>query len=75
MLSIWIAVFGISLSKNSILVNKTDIKNHLIACNKPPCPSVIIGNKFKGDLVYYLLALISWGIFLVRRGLSKKLNN
>ena len=32
-------------------------------------------DQFKGDLVYYLLALISWGIFLVRRGLSKKLNN
>ena len=32
-------------------------------------------DHFKGDLVYYLLALISWGIFLVRRGLSKKLNN
>ena len=28
-----------------------------------------------GDLVYYLLALISWGIFFVRRGLSKKFNN
>lgn len=32
-------------------------------------------DKFKGDLVYYLLASISWGIFLVRRGLSKKLSN
>ncbi len=32
-------------------------------------------DQFKGDLVYYLLALISWGIYLVRRGLSKKLNN
>lgn len=32
-------------------------------------------DQFNGDLVYYLLALISWGIFLVRRGLSKKFNN
>ena len=32
-------------------------------------------DQFNGDLVYYLLALISWGIYLVRRGLSKKLNN
>lgn len=32
-------------------------------------------DKFNGDLVYYLLALISWGIYLVRRGLSKKFNN
>jgi|TARA_B100001094_G_C18191748_1_gene807765 uncharacterized membrane protein len=31
-------------------------------------------DQFNGDLVYYLLALISWGIYLVRRGLSKKLN-
>lgn len=31
-------------------------------------------DQFEGDLVYYLLALISWGIYLVRRGLSKKLN-
>ena len=31
-------------------------------------------DQFNGDLVYYLLALISWGI-LVRRGLSKKFNN
>lgn len=32
-------------------------------------------DQFNGGLVYYLLALISWGIFLVRRGLSKKFNN
>ena len=32
-------------------------------------------DQFNGDLVYYLLALISWGIFFVRRGLSKKFNN
>lgn len=32
-------------------------------------------DEFNGDLVYYLLALTSWGIYLVRRGLSKKLNN
>ena len=32
-------------------------------------------DQFNGDLVYYLLALISWGIYLVRRGLSKKFNN
>ena len=32
-------------------------------------------DQLNGDLVYYLLALISWGIYLVRRGLSKKLNN
>ena len=32
-------------------------------------------DQFNGDLVYYFLALISWGIFLVRRGLSKKFNN
>ena len=31
-------------------------------------------DKFNGDLAYYLLSLISWGIYLVRRGLSKKLN-
>ena len=31
-------------------------------------------DQFEGDLVYYLLALISWGIYLVRRGLSKKFN-
>ena len=32
-------------------------------------------DQFNGDLVYYLLALICWGIYLVRRGISKKLNN
>ncbi len=32
-------------------------------------------DQFTGDFVYYLLALICWGIYLVRRGLSKKLNN
>ena len=32
-------------------------------------------DEFNGDLVYYLLSLTSWGIYLVRRGLSKKLNN
>jgi len=33
-----------------------------------------IQDQFQGDLVYYLLAVFSWGIYFVRRGLSRRLN-
>ena len=33
-----------------------------------------ITDEFNDDLVYFLLALMAWGIYLVRRGLAKRLN-
>ena len=33
-----------------------------------------IPDEFNDDLVYFLLALMAWGIYLVRRGLAKRLN-
>ena len=33
-----------------------------------------ITDEFNYDLVYFLLALMAWGIYLVRRGLAKRLN-
>ena len=31
-------------------------------------------DQFNGDFVYFLLALMAWGIYLVRRGIDKRLN-
>ena len=31
-------------------------------------------DKFNGDLVYFLLSILSWGIYLIRRGVGKRLN-
>ena len=33
-----------------------------------------ITDEFNDDLVYFLLALMAWGIYLIRRGLAKILN-
>lgn len=35
---------------------------------------VSIIDNFEGVEVYYLLALMAWGIYLIRRGLRKKLS-
>lgn len=35
---------------------------------------VSIIDSFEGVEVYYLLALMAWGIYLIRRGLRKKLS-
>ena len=31
-------------------------------------------DQFNGDFMYFLLAVMAWGIYLVRRGLGKRLN-
>lgn len=31
-------------------------------------------DQFNGDLIYFFLAIMAWGIYLVRRGLGKRLN-
>ena len=31
-------------------------------------------DQFNGDFMYCLLAVMAWGIYLVRRGLGKRLN-
>jgi len=35
---------------------------------------ISILDKFENVQVYYLLALLAWGIYLVRRGLRKRLS-
>ncbi len=32
-------------------------------------------DEFSGIEVYFLLSLMAWGIYLIRRGLSKKFSN
>ena len=32
-------------------------------------------DKFANNKAYYLLTIMSWGIYLIRRGLSKRLGN
>tara|TARA_B110001452_G_scaffold124926_1_gene103623 strand:- start:972 stop:1175 length:204 start_codon:yes stop_codon:yes gene_type:complete len=32
-------------------------------------------NDFDNNKAYYLLTVMSWGIYLIRRGLSKRLGN
>lgn len=36
--------------------------------------SIIDKGEIEADMPYYLLALIAWGIYLIRRGLSKRLS-
>ena len=31
-------------------------------------------DQFNGDFIYFFLAVLAWGIYLVRRGLGKRLN-
>lgn len=31
-------------------------------------------DHFNGDFIYFLLAVMAWGIYLIRRGLGKRLN-
>ena len=31
-------------------------------------------DHFNGDFMYFLLTVMAWGIYLVRRGLGKRLN-
>jgi hypothetical protein len=35
---------------------------------------ISIIDNFKDVKVYYLLAIMAWGIYLIRRGLSKRLD-
>ena len=32
-------------------------------------------DDFDNNMAYYLLSLMSWGIYLIRKGLSKRLGN
>tara|TARA_B110000977_G_C10847233_1_gene404388 strand:+ start:358 stop:552 length:195 start_codon:yes stop_codon:yes gene_type:complete len=36
---------------------------------------ISIIDNFKDVKVYYLLAIMAWGIYLIRRGLSKRLDH
>jgi len=36
--------------------------------------SIVDKGDLEADMPYYLLALIAWGIYLIRRGLSKRLS-